>query len=100
MNRRRFLHTTACSRAIADEPLSRLGGHRLQAIELKRVPLPWPREVGKNSKLDRHGKGPTLTVAVLKTDQGAVGWGDFPGRGEAAAELTEKLRGKPVCELI
>jgi D-galactarolactone cycloisomerase len=108
MNRRQFLRTAAttaaaslaCSRSIADEPLSRLSGHRLQAIELKRVPLPWPREVGKNSKLDRHGKGPTITVAVLKTDQGAVGWGDFPARGEAAAELIEKLRGKPISDLI
>jgi D-galactarolactone cycloisomerase len=109
MNRRQFLHTTAAaattalafSRADADdEGLTRLAGHKLQGIELKRVPLPWPREVGKNSKLDRHGKGPTLTVCVLKTDQGAVGWGDFPARHEMAAELSQKLAGKPISDLI
>lgn len=104
MNRRRFLHTAtaslACTPILANEPASPLGGHRLQAIEVKRVPLPWPREVGKNSKLDRHGHGPTLTVAVLNTDQGAVGWGDFPARNESATELAQKLVGRPISDLI
>jgi hypothetical protein len=45
-----------------------LAGHRIKSVETQRVPLLWPRFVGKNAKRDVHGRGPTATVVVLHTD--------------------------------
>ena len=106
MDRRTFLATTAaavwtCRKGVADERAeTELDGHRVVGLELRQVDLPWPRFVGKNARLDDHGRGPRETVCVLRTDRGAVGWGSLQGRAADATALTERLVGRAVSELI
>ncbi len=109
MKRREFLALTASSAAAfpfvgtsaetstADGPLSK---HRIASLEIKMVPLQWPRLVGKNSKLDTHGRGPTVATAILKTDQGAVGWGELPGNPKSPDDLRSKTVGKTIADLF
>lgn len=77
-----------------------LAGHRLSALDTKPVPLPWPRHVGRNAKRDVHGHGPTVTVAILKTDQGAVGWGELGGGPRDLERVRPNLLGKRVSEVF
>jgi L-alanine-DL-glutamate epimerase-like enolase superfamily enzyme len=109
MNRRHFL--TLTSAAAASLPFTRLrgssndadgplAGHRITALETKSVPLPWPRHVGRNAKRDVHGRGPTVTVAILRTDRGAMGWGEAGGNPAAVEQLRSKVVGKRVAELF
>lgn len=106
MNRRHFLSLTASSAAVypligrASETSGPLAKHRITSLEVKQVPLPWPRLVGKNAKLDVHGWGPTVWAVVLKTDQGAVGWGEIPDLQKTPDELRSLTVGKTVAELI
>lgn len=103
MNRRHFLALAASSAAaplFGAETSSPLAGQRIVSLDLRQVPLPWPRLVGKNAKLDVHGRGPTITAAILKTDQGATGWGEMPGNPKDLAALSSLVVGKPVNELI
>jgi len=109
MNRRRFLALTSAS--VATLPLLRMHGagattdgalssHRLATLETKSVPLPWPRHVGRNAKRDVHGRGPTATVAILKTDQGAMGWGEMPGGTKNLDTLRALVLGQRVGEVF
>ncbi len=109
MNRRRFLQITSLTTAAL--PLARLRGavaptderlsaHRIAALETRKVPLPWPRHVGRNAKRDVHGRGPTVTVAVLKTDQGAIGWGEMSGGGKDLEPLRAAVVGQTVSSVI
>ncbi|MEN1679741.1 MAG: enolase C-terminal domain-like protein [Planctomycetota bacterium] len=89
------------SRALASPAVahdySELTKHRVAEITTRRVPYRWPRLVGKNAKRGVHGQDRTDLVAVLKTDQGATGWGlAHPGAGGQA----ERVQGKTVSELI
>jgi len=103
MNRRRFLSTLAATvpAASALAQSGPLAAHRIAAVETRRVALTWPRLVGKNSKLDVHGHGPTANVVVLKTDKGATGWGEA-GRvtDDALAALRAAVVGRPVAALF
>lgn len=109
MNRRRFL--SLASAAVASLPLARrvgaespadnlLAGHRVTVLEAKKVPLSWPRHVGRNAKLDVHGRGPIITAAILKTDQGATGWGEVGGGDKAVEQLRSTVLGKRITELF
>lgn len=106
MHRRHFLSLAASSAAsypfigAGAEPSSGLAGHRVASLETRRVSLPWPRLVGKNAKLDVHGRGPTITAALLKTDQGAAGWGEMPGDPKDLDALRALVVGKPLTELF
>lgn len=109
MNRRQFLTRTAL--AAAASPLFQLSAaesparqalttHRIAAVETTSVPIRWPRLVGRNAKLDVHGRGPTVTAAIVRTDQGAMGWGEAPGGVQAVEKLRERVIGKSVSELF
>lgn len=114
MNRRQFLGQTLilsaagyCPSVLADinsdkakERNTILSGHRLDALEIKTVQLNWPRLVGKNSRLDVHGRGPRETVCRIKTDKEAVGWGMFLDRSENAANVFSKFKGMLITELF
>ncbi len=109
MNRRDFIALTASAAALhplvrlgAEPPAAedRLSAQRIASLKTKAVPLPWPRHVGRNAKIDVHGHGPTVTAAILETDQGAVGWGELPGGPKAADKLLAAVQGKPVGELF
>ena len=107
MNRRTILSRTAVAAAAtmlpgfahaADLPLS---GHYIDRIEFRTVSVPWPRQVGRNSRGGIHGNGPTkLRVCVLHTDQGATGWGQTQGKTGKSEQLLELVKGKSVAELI
>lgn len=114
MNRRQFIgHTLilsaagCCPSVLADITSDKnqewntiLSGHRLDALEVKTVQLNWPRLVGKNSRLDVHGRGLRETVCRIKTDKGISGWGVFLDRAENAANVLSKFKGMPISELF
>lgn len=77
-----------------------LRGHKLAAIEIRRAAQPWPRVVGKNARLDTHGRGPSPEVAILKTNQGASGWGMIRGSGASLRERQDRWIGKDIGTLI
>lgn len=74
-----------------------LASHRIAAVEFKDVRFHWPRLVGKNARLDVHGQHHRLTVAVLRTDQGAAGWGVANRLND---DEIKQARGRRVSELI
>ena len=109
MNRRHFITLTSSAaaalpfvglRAATAPSDGALAGHRISALETKSVPLPWPRRVGRNAKLGVHGNGPTVTAAVLRTDQGAVGWGELGSSAAVAEQVRPNVVGKRVSELF
>lgn len=74
--------------------------HRITAIDFKRVSQPYPRHVGKNAVRDVHGRGSQPEVAILTTDQGAVGWGCLRGSPEKLAAEKSGMMGRTVAELF
>jgi L-alanine-DL-glutamate epimerase-like enolase superfamily enzyme len=81
----------------ADEALQK---HRIAAIEFRRVAQPWPRLVGKNSRLDVHGRGPSPEVCILKTDLGASGWGMIEGDSKQIRNIESTIVGKTIDSLF
>lgn len=79
---------------------AQLSQHRLAAIRTGSVQMNWPRLVGKNARLDVHGRGPRVEVVQLETDQGAVGWGTLRGRLQDREGLLKKWKDKPLDELF
>jgi L-alanine-DL-glutamate epimerase-like enolase superfamily enzyme len=55
--------------------MAELHAHRIARIEHAELRSHYPRTIGKNSHLDSHGSGPATPIALIHTDQGAVGWG-------------------------
>ena len=107
MNRRTFLSRTAVAAAATTIPRfvyaldSPLSEHRIERIEFRTVSIPWPRQVGRNSRGGIHGLGPTkLRVCVLLTNQGATGWGQTQGKTGKPEQLLELVKGKTVADLI
>ena len=106
MHRREFLKSSATGAlafgawpifAAEDSPLNE---HRISALEFRSVKLLWPRHVGRNAVLGHHGRGPTASVCILKTDRGAIGWGHHQSSRNAAEDLKDRVVGQPVASLI
>lgn len=74
--------------------------HNIDGIDLTEIKLRYPRQVGKNSIKDIHGFGPTMTVATLKTNQGATGWGLLRSNIKDSKAAFETLKGKPVTDFF
>lgn len=64
-----------------------LSSHRIAEIEVSELTSRYPRTVGRNSHLGSHGDGPVTPIAIVRTDQGAVGWGIIRGAPNAYTEL-------------
>jgi L-alanine-DL-glutamate epimerase-like enolase superfamily enzyme len=77
-----------------------LGRHRVAAVELRTVQMKWPRQVGKNARLDVHGYGPQVPVCRLRTDRGVSGWGAVRGPRQAVERLRGSIQGRAVTELF
>lgn len=77
-----------------------LAQHRLDSLEVKTIQLRWPRLVGKNARLDVHGRGPRETICRITTDKGASGWGQFLSQPQNAAEVLSKLKGLPITDMF
>ncbi|HZO91444.1 MAG TPA: enolase C-terminal domain-like protein [Chthonomonadaceae bacterium] len=73
-----------------------LAEHRIARIQTRTIQNRYPREVGRNARLDVHGTGPASQIRILTTDQGAVGWGLSWGDEAAVAPLL----GRRVAELF
>jgi D-galactarolactone cycloisomerase len=79
---------------------SELKHHKLDGIEFTTISLRYPRQVGKNAIKDIHGFGPTLTVATLKTDKGATGWGSLRSNRKDSTIAFEKIKGRPITDFF
>lgn len=88
------------SRSVSAEPNPALAAHRIAAIDFRQIDLRWPRLVGRNAVLGIHGRGPQPTVCIVKTDQGASGWGLIRGRKSAVTEIAERVIGQTVDALF
>ena len=76
--------------------MSELHEHRVARIETGELVSRYPRTIGRNSHLGSHGEGNVSTIALVHTDQGAVGWGLVSGPiGEPGG-----LAGRRIDELI
>ena len=76
--------------------MSSLGTHRIAAIEPGQLVSHYPRLIGRNSHLGSHGTGNASAYAVIRTDQGAVGWGLLRGPIDGTLDLV----GRPVADLF
>jgi D-galactarolactone cycloisomerase len=66
------------------------------AVELGALTTHYPRTVGRNARLGSHGDGGESRIAVLRTDDGRVGWGLVEG----GTGPVEGVVGRPLSELI
>lgn len=104
MNRRAFLGTAAAG-SLAGGPAAvaretTLAEHRIASLELRKARIRWPRHVGRNAVKGHHGNGPTANVVVLKTNEGATGWGHAHLPAKSAGPMRERIIGKPVASLV
>lgn len=74
-----------------------LAEHFIDDIEIRDLKFNWPRPVGKNARIGVHGQYKECRVAILRTDQGAFGWG-LTGRN--AEQQIPSAIGKTVDQLI
>lgn len=111
MDRREFLKITGAGSAagllgsnllnIKDpESWPELTWHRITDIKFSTVKLKYPRQVGKNARLDIHGWGPESGIHILYTDKGASGWGLNRGSQKTLAESFNLIKGRNISELI
>jgi len=77
--------------------MSDLSSHRIARIELSELVSKYPRTVGRNSHLGSHGNGPGTPIAIIHTDQGAIGWGIIRG---TPPSTSEPLLGRPLADLF
>lgn len=77
-----------------------LQDHLIHAIDSRTVYLKWPRYVGKNAAREDHGNGTEIKVVILRTNQGAAGWGIQRGKDEQLALAKEYALGKTLSDLF
>lgn len=81
--------------------IEKLHAHRITRITTVKLRNRFPRLTGKNSFRVDHGYGGECLAKVLETQQGAVGWGLFPGNfWDIDTGLDECLLGKRVSEVF
>jgi D-galactarolactone cycloisomerase len=80
--------------------VTELSYHKIIDIKFSTVKLKYPRQVGKNARLDIHGWGPESGIHILYTDKGASGWGLNRGSQKALTENFSLIKGRNISELI
>jgi len=73
-----------------------LSGHTIASAEIVDVVTRYPRPVGRNAVLGYHGAGQTARVLILRTADGATGWGLLRG----TPHDLEQLAGRRVDDLF
>lgn len=73
-----------------------LAEHRIAAVEVSSLDTRYPRTIGRNARLGSHGSGPRQTVLLVRTDQGAYGWGLAAGPSDGL----DALVGQPLRVLF
>ena len=79
---------------------SELWHHKIASIEYADTWMKYPRLVGKNARLDIHGYGPRVRVAIVKTDQGAEGFAQIRGDLKTIKTNESKLLGKRITDVF
>ena len=75
--------------------------HTIDNVEFGQINCSWPRFVGKNGRIGRHGQHRKVNVVQLKTDQGASGWGVASYSRDTDKEaLASLISGKTVDQLF
>lgn len=115
MKRRDFIYfltigaggaVTACnparnsSESVKQAQDEELQNHVIDSVEFSSVQMSYPRQVGKNSRLDIHGMGPEVDIGILQTDQGPIGWGMLQDRRDERELAAKYVQGKNVSDLI
>lgn len=77
-----------------------LNQHIIDGIEFTEIKLRYPRQVGRNAIKGIHGFGPSITVATLKTNKGATGWGELRGNLKEAKDAFGMVMGKPLSDFF
>lgn len=77
-----------------------LKDHTIDSVSFSSVQMNYPRQVGRNAQLGIHGHGPEVKVGILRTGQGAMGWGMLQAGGDEQKQATDYVQGKAVSELI
>jgi len=78
-----------------------LAKHTIDHVGFGQINWSWPRFVGKNGRIGRHGQHHKVDIIQLSTDQGASGWGTAAyGRGKDPAYLASLVKGKTVDQLF
>ncbi|MCZ7648748.1 MAG: mandelate racemase [Planctomycetota bacterium] len=73
-----------------------LNAHVIARIESRTLQRSYPRAIPRNAKGGYHGQHAKVQVRIVRTDQGAMGWGMSGGPDEAVQALV----GRRVSELI
>ena len=114
MNRRNFLKAAGAASLALTVPvnlfsankkkdenwLSELHYHKIAGFEYSSMKMNYPRLVGKNSRKDIHGRGPSPQVVIIKTDQGAEGFGAIRGDLNEIKKISEQFVGKRMTDVI
>lgn len=77
-----------------------LDEHRIQSISTRYVRLNYPRFVAHNSGWGPHGTGTDARIRIIRTDQGAMGWGWSLPYDEEADPFIAQILGRRVSELF
>jgi D-galactarolactone cycloisomerase len=89
---------SACTRARRYRELAR---HRIDRVTFGHINWSWPRFVGKNGRIGRHGQHHRVDAVQLQTDQGASGWGIAAyGSVKDAEVLTSLVSGRTVDQVF
>lgn len=54
---------------LSQREIEKLSSVTIAEMEIKHIKVTWPRQVGKNSRLDVHGFGPETKFAVINTNE-------------------------------
>lgn len=86
---------------LSESEWQKLQAEKINTIEWKQIKLSYPRQVGKNSRKDIHGYGPSIKLCVLQT-LNKQGLGEVRGgiNNQKVNLLRARTVGKKVLELI
>ena len=89
---------SACTRSGRHRELEK---HKIDRVTFGYINWSWPRFVGKNGRIGRHGQHHRVNAVRLQTDQGASGWGiaDY-GSDKETGKLASLVYGKTIDQVF
>lgn len=77
-----------------------LAYHTIQSVTFGHVRMQYPRQVGKNARLDIHGFGPRPEICIITTNKGARGWASLRGGPGNATRMVPELAGRKLADVF
>ncbi len=77
-----------------------LAYHTIRSVTFGHVRMQYPRQVGKNARLDIHGFGPRIEICTITTDKGATGWASLRGGFGNASRIIPELTGRKLSDVF